>query len=87
MKQLSDRILSFTERVETDVLSDAGEANAGKAKARKRVEVAGFEKTLTDQCMYVYRDSIGREMIFSPTSTTSSAPQRTRTYEIDSLHT
>ena len=64
MKQLSDRILSFTERVETDVLSDAGEANAGKAKARKRVEVAGFEKTLTDQCMYVYRDSIGREMIF-----------------------
>jgi hypothetical protein len=64
MKQLSDKILEFAERVEIDVPTDAPGKKDGGVSTRKRVELARFEKTLTDQCMYVYRDIAGREMIF-----------------------
>ena len=57
MKQLGDEVLKFEERVETTVRDPDG-------KTRKRVEYARFERLMTDQCIYRYVDTQGREMIF-----------------------
>ena len=54
MKQLGKEVEGFSEKVEyTD------------SKGEKKTEYARFEKLVTDQCMYRYRDAQGREMIFA----------------------
>ena len=54
MKQLGSEVESFSEKVE---YKDAD----GKTK----VECARFERLVTDQCMFRYKDARGREMIFA----------------------
>lgn len=54
MKQLGEEVEKFSEKVEyTD------------SRGEKKTEYARFEKLITDQCMYRYRDAQGREMIFA----------------------
>jgi len=54
MKHLGPEIEGFSEKVE---FKDAD----GKIK----VQYASFERLVTDQCMYRYKDARGREMIFA----------------------
>ena len=54
MKQLGSEIEVLSEKVE---FKDAD----GKIK----VQYASFERLVTDQCMYRYKDARGREMIFA----------------------
>jgi hypothetical protein len=54
MKQLGSEVEGFSEKVE---YKDAD----GKTK----VEYARFERLVTDQCMFRYKDARGREMIFA----------------------
>ena len=57
MNQLGQEIEKFAERVEaTDPKNPNGP---------KRVTFGRFERLITDQCMYRYRDELGREMIFA----------------------
>jgi hypothetical protein len=55
MKQLGDEVLKFVERVEHKSPGDNS----------VHVQNAKFEKLHDDQCMYRYRDELGREMIFA----------------------
>jgi len=55
MKQLGDEVLKFVERVEYKSPGDNS----------VHVQNAKFEKLHDDQCMYRYRDELGREMIFA----------------------
>lgn len=64
MKQLSDEILKFEERVTVVVPDEVSDRKGEKGKTRTKVEYCKFQRTLTDQCIYVYRDSLGREMLF-----------------------
>ena len=64
MKQLGDEILKFEERVTTVVPDEVSGRKGESGKTRTRVEYCKFQRTLTDQCVYVYRDSLGREMLF-----------------------
>ena len=57
MKQLGDEVMKFEEKVVTTV-TDA------KGKKSSRVEYVKFERLMSDQCIYRYTDSEGREMIF-----------------------
>ena len=57
MKQLGDEVMKFKEKVVTTVTDSKG-------KKSSRVEYAKFERLMSDQCIYRYTDSEGREMIF-----------------------
>ena len=57
MKQLGEEILKFEERVE--VRTTGVDGHKGKS-----VDVARFERLKTDQCMYSYKDALGRHMVF-----------------------
>jgi hypothetical protein len=54
MKQFGSEIEGFSEKVEYKDVN-------GKMK----VEYARFERLVTDQCMFRYKDARGREMIFA----------------------
>jgi hypothetical protein len=54
MKQLRSEIEGLSEKME---YKDVNE--------KKKVEYARFERLVTDQCMFRYKDARGREMIFA----------------------
>ena len=54
MKQLGSEVESFSEKVEYK-----------DADGKMKVECARFERLVTDQCMFRYKDARGREMIFA----------------------
>jgi hypothetical protein len=54
MKQLGSEIEVLSEKVECK-----------DAHGKIKVQYASFERLVTDQCMYRYKDARGREMIFA----------------------
>ena len=57
MRQLGEEILKFEERVMTESKNQNGTVES-------QVDIARFERMRSDQCMYVYKDRLGRHMIF-----------------------
>ena len=57
MRQLGEEILKFEEHVVTEIKGRDG-------NLEKQVDIARFERMRSDQCMYVYKDKLGRHMIF-----------------------
>ena len=77
MKQLGEKILQFETRVEMPATSTtvaagrtyraalaSGRTHRDQAATHRRVEIGRFHRMKTDQCMYIYRDARGREMLF-----------------------
>ena len=55
--RLGEAIMAFEERVEVQTAGVDGHKG-------KSVDVSRFERMKTDQCMYSYKDALGRHMVF-----------------------
>jgi hypothetical protein len=64
MTQLGEEILKFEERVEVSKSEKDDSTSTTTGAREKQVERARFQRMLSDQCIYTYRDAMGREMIF-----------------------
>ena len=64
MAQLGEEILKFEERVDSPKRSSTCDASTTQSGGAGQVEYARFQRMLSDQCIYTYRDSAGREMVF-----------------------